>query len=123
MARIRDQLPCRVYLPPAEVVALCHDKYALSQALQANGVPAQLSPSAVTRTSLTPSGGSIIAHCGTYASWFRLERRDQGQDAEQAWAGSLLDRCGVSRSRFTLSEYLPGGDFNVRGFGRTARPC
>ena len=31
LARIRAQLPCRVYLPPAEVIALCQDKYALSQ--------------------------------------------------------------------------------------------
>ena len=31
LAKIRAELPCRLYLPPAEVIALCQDKYALSQ--------------------------------------------------------------------------------------------
>jgi carbamoyl-phosphate synthase large subunit len=120
LARIRDQLPCRVYLPPAEVIALCHDKYALSQALQAKGVPVPATIAIGGHSDVTDAFRRLD-HCPLL--WCRT-RRGSGskgatkvKDAEQAWSWIRYwnEMRGIPIEEFTLSEYLPGRDFNVQG--------
>src|SRR4030095_11250930 len=41
-SRLRDTLPCRVFLPPHDVIELCQDKYRLNAFLGHSGGPGPL---------------------------------------------------------------------------------
>jgi carbamoylphosphate synthase large subunit len=120
LAKMRDSLDCRVYLPSAEVISLCQDKYALSQALKANGaaVPETLAIrdfSGVSRAFRELDHSQLL--------WVRT-RHGAGskgatkvKDADQAWNWIMYwnEMRGIPIEEFTLSEYLPGRDYNVQG--------
>jgi predicted ATP-grasp superfamily ATP-dependent carboligase len=126
LAKIRDQLPCRVYLPSLEVIALCQDKYVLTQALQDKGiaVPETLAirdRSDIAKAFRQLSHGPLL--------WCRT-RHGAGskgatkvKDADQAWSWISYwhEMRGIPIEEFTLSEYLPGRDFNVQGIWRDGR--
>jgi biotin carboxylase len=120
LARIRHQLPCRVHLPAADVIALCQDKYALGQALQANGLAV---PETVAIRCYEDVVGAFRLLDHGSLLWCRT-RHGAGsrgatkvRDAEQAWSWIRYwnEMRGVPIEEFTLSEYLPGRDFNVQG--------
>lgn len=113
---LRRRLGCTVFLPTSGVIALCQDKYALSQFLAARGVPVPLTfpidrladvDAAFARF---PSGPRL---------WCRV-RAGAGsvgatpvKDPDQArsWIRYWEEMRGVPAGSFTLSEYLPGRDF------------
>jgi carbamoyl-phosphate synthase large subunit len=123
LARIKDRLRCRVYLPCAEVISLCQDKYALSQALKANGVSV---PETVPIRGFSDvvSAFRQLSHCRLLWCRTRHGAGSKGatkvKDAEQAWSWISYwnEMRGVPIEEFTLSEYLPGRDFNVQGLWR-----
>lgn len=122
LAKIRDQLPCRVHLPPVEVIALCQDKYALSQVLKAKNVPVPETVAIRDRSDVS----SAFRQLDHPLLWCRT-RHGAGskgatkvKDAEQAWSWISYwnEMRGIPIDEFTLSEYLPGRDFNVQGLWR-----
>ena len=123
LARIKDLLPCRVYLPPSEVIALCQDKYALGQALKANNLPVPETVAIRDRSDVS-SAFRQLDHCPLLWCRTRHGAGSKGatkvRDAEQAWSWITYWNVmrGIPIEEFTLSEYLPGRDFNVQGLWR-----
>jgi hypothetical protein len=126
LAKIRDQFPCRTYLPTLEVIALCQDKYALSQALTAENLPVPETVPIYERADVTRAFRQFD-HCSLL--WCRT-RRGSGskgatkvKDPEQAWSWISYwhQMRGIPVEEFTLSEYLPGRDFNVQGLWQEGR--
>jgi predicted ATP-grasp superfamily ATP-dependent carboligase len=107
---------CRLFLPSANAVALCQDKYALARHLEAHGVP-------VPRTLALPeihAVKSAFRELGRPArAWCRIRQGTNASGAApvataeqaQSWIGYWATMRGVPASAFTLSEYLPGRDF------------
>ena len=126
LARIGAELPCRAYLPPAEVIALCQDKYLLGQKLKASNLP-------VPETVAIHNRADVLRAFRDLARWPLLwcrTRHGAGskgatkvKDAEQAWSWITYwnEMRGIPVEEFTLSEYLPGRDFNVQGIWHEGR--
>jgi len=127
VAQIRDQLPCRVLLPPVAVIALCQDKYVLGQTLRAHHLPVAETVAIGNREDVI---GAFRQLNGGPLLWCRT-RHGSGskgatkvKDPEQAWnwISYWHEMRGIPIDAFTLSEYLPGRDFNVQGIWRDGRP-
>jgi biotin carboxylase len=127
MARGQDCLPCRVFLPAADVIARCQDKYALTCRLAEAGVPvAETVP--VRGLDDVEDAFARVAHHD--AVWCRV-RSGAGsvgavpvRRAEQAraWIAYWEEMRGVPASAFTLSEYLPGRDYSAHTLWKDGRP-
>jgi glutathione synthase/RimK-type ligase-like ATP-grasp enzyme len=120
LARIERQLACRVFVPPAEIIDLCQDKYLLCQALKARDLP-------VPETMAIGDHSDVVRAFEKFDHypmlWCRM-RHGMGskgatkvRDADQAWSWIRYwnEMRGAPITQFTLSEYLPGRDFNVQG--------
>jgi predicted ATP-grasp superfamily ATP-dependent carboligase len=123
LASARKGWRCRLFLPSAEAVALCQDKYALARYLEARGVP-------VPRT-FALSEVDAVKHAfrelGRPArAWCRIRQGTNASGAvpvasvEQArsWISYWETMRAVPASAFTLSEYLPGRDFACQSLWR-----
>jgi glutathione synthase/RimK-type ligase-like ATP-grasp enzyme len=122
LARIneRECLPCCAFLAKVRTIALCQDKYALNVLLRDQHIP-------VPRTYPVRDRASLIEAWRTLApgelAWCRIRRgvgsrgATKVRDADQAW--NWIDYWhtmrGVPVEDFTLSEFLPGRDYNVQG--------
>jgi carbamoyl-phosphate synthase large subunit len=112
----RATLPCRVFLPPHDVVTLCQDKYALTALLRGQGIPApatypigglgeiddlfaRLAPRGRLWCRIRTGGGSLGA----------TPVRSPAQ--ARSWISYWEEMRGFGPAAFTLSEYLPGRDF------------
>lgn len=112
----RERFGSRLFLPAAALVELCQDKYALTLALRAAGLPA---PTTVALDTLDDVAAAFAALGATRRVWCRARRGTRSLGAapmrtpEQArgWIHYWEDMRGVPASTFTLSEYLPGRDF------------
>jgi hypothetical protein len=110
----------RVFLPSADVIELCQDKYALTTFLHSHGVPtpethpipdierveavfAQLMPRRRLWCRMRSGSGSMGALPVTMP------------DQARSWIAYWEQMRGIAPGLFTLSEYLPGRDFNVQG--------
>ena len=126
LARIRAELPCHLYLPPAEVIALCQDKYVLSQKLKAGNLPVPETVAIGDRSDVLRAFRDL-AHCPLLWCRTRHGAGSKGatkvKDAEQAWSWISYwnEMRGIPVEEFTLSEYLPGRDFNVQGLWHEGR--
>jgi carbamoylphosphate synthase large subunit len=116
VSAIRDDLRCRVFLPALETIALCQDKYALSERLRVQGVPV---PATFAVTSLGMVEDLFQRLERAPRLWCRA-RRGSGSAAAipvttpaqaRAWMAYWEEMRGVPSTAFTLSEYLPGRDF------------
>jgi carbamoylphosphate synthase large subunit len=126
MARARAALPCRLFLPAADTVALCQDKYALARRLAEAGVPV---PETYPLDSLDGLEAVFARLARHPLVWCRV-RRGAGSvgaipvlRAEQAraWIAYWEEMRGVPPDAFTLSEYLPGRDFSAHTLWRDGR--
>ncbi|HEV8310673.1 MAG TPA: hypothetical protein VGW35_23670 [Methylomirabilota bacterium] len=115
-SRLREELPCRLFLPRPAVIALCQDKYDLTTFLRSRGLPA---PATYPVTDLDGIDELFGRLSPSSRVWCRI-RTGSGsmgatpiKTAEQAraWIGYWADMRGVPATDFTLSEYLPGRDF------------
>jgi len=118
-SRLRDLLPCRLFLPSHEVIERCQDKYRLAVFLRKHAVPAPRTypvsrlrdvPELVERF---PPGSRL---------WCRPRRGVdsigatvvRGAAQARAWISYWEEMRGIPAAAFTLSEYLPGRDFNCQ---------
>jgi biotin carboxylase len=115
--------PARLFLPSAEVVDLCQDKYLLACRLRERGVPVPATHP-VTGLDEIPRLFELLRPHATL--WCRA-RSGYGSAAaapvktpEQArsWIGYWQEMRGIPVTAFTLSEYLPGRDFSCQGLWR-----
>lgn len=117
---LRDEIPCRLFLPPKGVIELCQDKFNLTTFLRSRGLPA---PATHAVTDL--DGIEEIFHCLAPSSrlWCRIRTGSDSTGAipvktpEQArsWISYWEEMRGVPAASFTLSEYLPGRSFACQG--------
>ncbi len=116
VSRLRDQLPCRVFLPPDEVVRTCHDKHALYRQLSAAGYPMAPSASVEEAGSIRaaferlPPGERYwvrprVGSGSKGATWVRTVEQ------AEAWIGLWSDLRGVEAEQFQVCSWLGGRDY------------
>ena len=120
VAALRQALTCRLFMPSSTTIELCQDKFLLAQRLRDGGV-------AVAETSPVTDRLSVERIFESFSPagplWCRMRTGSGSRgatpvmNAEQAWAWISYwnELRGVPVEAFTLSEYLPGRDFNVQG--------
>jgi carbamoyl-phosphate synthase large subunit len=124
---LREALPCRVFLPSPQAIALCQDKYELATHLRAHGVGAPITHPIEDLASVEPvfdrfSPASLV--------WCRVRAGSGSTGAipvksaaqAQAWISYWAEMRGVPSTSFTLCEYLPGRDFGCQSLWRDGRP-
>lgn len=119
VARARDTLPARVFLPSGDTVERCQDKYLLASRLLAHGVPAPLTCPIAELDDVEPA----FAALGGGPLWCRTRGGSGSSGAapvttpEQArwWISYWSEMRGVAVASFALAEYLPGRDFFAQG--------
>ncbi len=115
VSRIRDTLPCKVFLPNDETVQICQDKHKMYVKLSAGGIPMAKSFEITSLESIQELMDQLpgdrywirpkIGAGSKGATWVRT--------AEQArqWIGLWCDLRGFEVEEFTVSEFLPGRDY------------
>ncbi|MGH7322283.1 MAG: hypothetical protein ACRELA_22040 [Candidatus Rokuibacteriota bacterium] len=116
VAGLREELPCRVFLPATSVIDLCQDKYALTERLRSRGVPA---PVTYPVTDLDGIDHTFEQLTPRARLWCRIRTGSGSRGAipvespaqARSWIRYWQEMRGVPVTSFTLSEYLPGRDF------------
>jgi carbamoyl-phosphate synthase large subunit len=117
VSTLRDQLPCRVFLPSKNVIELCQDKYELTTYLRSRGIPA---PETYPVNNINEIVDEIFQKLAPRSRvWCRIRFGCGSMGAApmrtpqqaRAWIEYWEDMRGVPAKSFTLSEYLPGRDF------------
>jgi carbamoyl-phosphate synthase large subunit len=124
----RFRLGTRAFLPSADVIELCQDKYALTTFLHSHGVP-------TPETHPIPDVERVEAVFTQLVPrrrlWCRM-RSGSGSmgalpvttpDQARSWIAYWEQMRGIAPGLFTLSEYLPGRDFNVQGVWKDGQPA
>jgi hypothetical protein len=120
---LRGAIPCRVFLPSPQAIALCQDKYELAMHLRAHGVGA---PTTYPIEDLAGVEQVFDRFAPASLVWCRV-RAGSGstgaipvRSAAQArsWISYWADMRGVPSTSFTLCEYLPGRDFGCQSLWR-----
>jgi carbamoyl-phosphate synthase large subunit len=119
ISTLRDNLPCRTFLPRRSVIRLCQDKYALSAFLRRRGIPAPITYAVKRLDQIEPIFRRLAPR---RRLWCRMRRGTGSLGAIPVTNSSQVrhwikyfDRMrGVPKGSFTLSEYLPGRDFCVQ---------
>jgi carbamoyl-phosphate synthase large subunit len=126
-SRLRDTLPCRVFLPPHDVVELCQDKYRLNAFLGDRGVPVPLTYPVTSRSPLE----EVFARLAPRSPLWCRVRSGSGSvgatpvrtvEQARAWISYWEDMRGIRPGSFVLSEYLPGRDFACQMLWRAGTP-
>lgn len=119
VSALRGKIPCRLFLPPHDVIERCQDKYELTLLLRATGVPAPLTHPVTDRAAVA----ELFAGLGPRERlWCRIRTGSGSRGAipvtteEQlwSWVSYWEEMRGVAPSEFTLSEYLPGRDYSLQ---------
>lgn len=128
LAKLHEQtpLPCRSFLPTFETIDLCQDKYILNLRLRDRGVPVPRTYAVSDRASLNEAWDALDRRDLT---WCRIRKGAASRGAtmvretDQAWSWISYwhDMRGVPVEDFTLSEFLPGRDYNVQGIWSDGR--
>jgi biotin carboxylase len=116
----RTPLGCSTFLPAARTIALCQDKYVLNMRLRDQGVPVAQTYPVTDHVSLVEAWRALAPR---ELAWCRIRRgvASKGatmvRDTEQAWnwISYWHTMRDVPVEDFTLSEFLPGRDYNVQG--------
>src|SRR5713101_5899448 len=117
LSTTREQIPCRTFLPRAEIIAVCQDKFRLTTLLRERGLSVPLTY-AVSDVDRIDELFDALAPCPD-GLWCRLRvgqgalgaLRVRSPEQAAAWIGFWEEMRGVPATSFTLSEYLPGRDF------------
>jgi carbamoylphosphate synthase large subunit len=126
LSDLRASLGARVFLPTADLIDVCQDKYRATVALRERGVPAPRTE-AIERLD---DVDAIFARFGSPARlWCRLRTGSGSRGAipvaraaqARAWIEYWAEMRGVAVDAFTLSEYLPGRDFNAQALWSEGR--
>jgi carbamoyl-phosphate synthase large subunit len=116
---LRDQIPCRLFLPSREAIELCQDKYRLTVFLRERGLPAPLT---YPVTDLDGIDGLFQRLAPHSRLWCRIRSGSSSTGAipvttpEQArsWIQYWETMRGFPATAFTISEYLPGRDYSLQ---------
>jgi carbamoylphosphate synthase large subunit len=116
LSTLRDKLGSRCFLPEAQVIDLCQDKFELTQFLAAQGVPV---PATCAVTQLDGLGTSFKQLGRHRPLWCRVRAGSRSLGAApvntvrqaRGWIRYWEEMRGIPAGRFALSEYLPGRDF------------
>jgi hypothetical protein len=116
----REPLACRTFLPSAKTIAVCHDKYALYLLFRRHRIPVATTYPISDRASLDEAWHALAPRD---LAWCRIRHgcasvgATKVRDADQAWHWITYWNTmrGVPLEHFTLSEFLPGRDYNVQG--------
>ena len=116
LSTLRDKLGSRCFLPEAQVIDLCQDKFDLTQFLAARGVPV---PATCVVTQLDGLGATFKQLGRHRPLWCRVRAGSRSLGAApvntvrqaRGWIRYWEEMRGIPADRFTLSEYLPGRDF------------
>ncbi len=122
----RAPLPCRTFLPALKTIELCQDKYELNVLLRDRNVPVPRTHPVSDRASLNEAWRALDPR---ELAWCRIRRgaasrgATKVRDADQAWdwISYWHTMRGVPVEDFTLSEFLPGRDYNVQGLWSDGR--
>jgi carbamoyl-phosphate synthase large subunit len=122
----RAEIACRVFLPRAEVIDLCRDKYRLAALLETRGVPVPATCPVTSLDDLESLFDKLSPHAPL---WCRLRTGQGGMGAmlvkspEQArsWIRYWEEMRGISPTMFTMSEYLSGRDFACQALFKAGR--
>ena len=122
----RAPLPCRLFLPTVKTLALCQDKYTLNLLLRDLGVPVPRTYPVSDRASLIDAWRALGVRD---LAWCRIRRGAASRgatmvrDTDQAWSWISYWHTmrGVPVEDFTVSEFLPGRDYNVQGIWSDGR--
>jgi carbamoyl-phosphate synthase large subunit len=116
LSTLRHKLGSRCFLPEAQVIGLCQDKFDLTQFLATRGVPV---PATCAVTHLNKVGAIFKQLGRPRLLWCRVRVGSRSLGAApvntvrqaRAWIRYWEEMRGIPPDRFTLSEYLPGRDF------------
>jgi carbamoyl-phosphate synthase large subunit len=122
LARLHEREPfrCYTFLASVDTITLCHDKFAIYLRLREQDIPMPRTYPVSDRASLVDAWHALAPR---ESAWCRI-RRGVGSrgatkvlDSDQAWhwIGLWHTMRGVPVEDFTLSEFLPGRDYNVQG--------
>jgi len=119
LAELRGKLGCRTFLPRKSVIDRCQDKYALTVFLRRRGIPAPLTYPITDATRLEEVFRRFHPR---RELWCRIRRGSgsygaipvRNADQARSWIAYWEQMRAVPPGSFTLSEYLPGGDFCVQ---------
>lgn len=119
VSRLRDQLPCRLFLPGRRLIDLCQDKYRLTVFLRRKGVAV---PETYLVTDIERVEEVFRRLPDAPRVWCRIRTGSDSKGAtpvrtaEQArsWISYWEDMRRVPPRSFTLSEYLPGRAFSCQ---------
>ena len=126
LSDLRVALEGRVFLPSAGLIDLCQDKYRATLALRERGVPAPRTEAIAELDDVE----RIFAALGSPPRlWCRVRTGSGSRGAipvaraaqARAWIEYWAEMRGVAVNTFTLSEYLPGRDFNAQALWRDGR--
>jgi carbamoylphosphate synthase large subunit len=127
ISALRARLACRLLLPSHALIELCQDKYRLTEALRASGLPAPASYPVGRLDDLNP----VFQRLGPERPlWCRIRTGSSSMGAipvntpQQArnWIQLWHELRGVAPSAFTISEYLPGREYGVQGLWKDGEP-
>lgn len=127
IARVRDALPCCVYLPSTELISLCQDKYELGERLRNAGIAMPKAFPVSCRQDVFDAfdrlGNPPLMWCRTREG-FASRGATKVQNGQQAWNWITYwnELRGLDIKEFTISEFLPGRDFNVQGLWHQGEP-
>lgn len=116
----RTALSCSTFLPATKTIALCQDKYVLNLRLRDQGIPVARTHPVTDYVSLVEAWRALAPR---ELAWCRIRRGAASRgatmvrDTEQAWnwISYWHTMRDVPVEDFTLSEFLPGRDYNVQG--------
>jgi len=126
ISALRDELPCRTFLPRREVIDLCQDKYRLTTGLRRLGIAAPRTY-AVTGLSEVPR---LFRRFKSHRRLWCRPRTGTGsmgavpvETPQQArgWIAYWEQMRGVPATAFTIAEYLPGRDFACQSLWKEGR--
>ncbi|HSF06645.1 MAG TPA: hypothetical protein VLG10_12715 [Methylomirabilota bacterium] len=126
-SRLREALPCRLFLPGYDVVELCQDKYRLNTFLADHDVPVPLTYPVTDRDPVEEVFRRLAPRSPL---WCRVRRGSGSVGATpvrtvaqaRAWISYWEDMRGVRPGSFILSEYLPGRDFACQMLWKSGTP-
>lgn len=125
VSALRDELGCRVFLPPHEAIQTCHDKHLFHRRLSSHGLPLARSFPLESLADIP----LVMKELGGGRFWVR-PRSGSGSrgatwvnNAEQAeaWIKLWVEMRGYRVEQFTISEFLPGKDYCFQSVWRDGR--
>lgn len=122
----RRAFDCHICLPARATIESCEDKFFLNQILIKNSVAVPRTYAVSDKKSLFDAWEALAPKC---LAWCRLRRgfasrgATKVSSAQQAWdwISYWHTMRDVAVEDFTLSEFLPGRDYNVQGLWNNGR--